>query len=98
MCGLVVFGERGGAIAPMMGEGCVRETVLVGYQGLAIFGVKGEVEVAGNEDAGSGVVVDVSSMARCQPSMPPHLCHIFRPHRPERKRWHADGWVWGREK
>jgi len=40
-------------------EGGVVEDVLVGVEGVSVLKVEGEVEVAGNEDAGSGVLGDM---------------------------------------
>ena len=54
-----MFGERGESAAPVSTEGGVVEDVLVGVEGVSILGVEGEVEVAGNEDAGGGVLGDM---------------------------------------
>ena len=54
-----MFGERGESAAPVSTEGGVVEDVLVGGEGVTIFGVESEVEVAGNEDAGGGVLGDM---------------------------------------
>ena len=55
----MVFGERGESVAPVSSEGGVVEDVLVGGEGVTIFGVESEVEVAGDEDAGGGVLGDM---------------------------------------
>ena len=55
----MVFGERGESVAPVSGQGGVVEDVLVGGEGVPILGVESEVEVAGNEDAGGGVLGDM---------------------------------------
>ena len=55
----MVFGERGESAAPVSTEGGVVEDVLVGGEGVTILRAEGEVEVAGNEDAGSGVLGDM---------------------------------------
>ena len=54
-----MLGERGEGVAPVTVEGGVIEDVLVGDEGVPIFGVEGEVEVAGKEDARSWVLGDV---------------------------------------
>ena len=55
----MVFGERGESVAPVSTEGGVVEDVLVGGEGVPILGVENEVEVAGDEDAGGGVLGDM---------------------------------------
>ena len=54
-----MLGERGEGVAPVTVERGVIEDVLVGDEGVPIFGVEGEVEVAGKEDAGIGVLGDM---------------------------------------
>ena len=55
----MAFGERGESVAPVSSEGGVVEDVLVGGEGITILGVESEVEVAGDEDAGGGVLGDM---------------------------------------
>ena len=51
-----MFGQEREGVAPVSGEGGVVKNILVGVQAVPVFGVEGEVEVAGNEDAGIGVL------------------------------------------
>ena len=51
-----MFGEGGEGLAPVTSEGGVVGDVLVGVEGVPIVGVEGEIEVAGYEDAGLGVL------------------------------------------
>ena len=51
-----MFGQEREGVAPVSGEGGVVKNILVGIQAVPVFGVEGEVEVAGNEDAGIGVL------------------------------------------